>query len=162
MNWKRGSSTLLRGLYQYPRTLSSQNVHVEILILQFIVCGRSSIMSHLLLYRYVLEDVDRQWPNLDIDGDGYVTWDEYRNRTYGYMSGRVMWYHHHPDKFIGQICSRLWLVYKFCLPTRRPIVCAGVQDPVNTQLGGLWILPAWNVYTYRYTFYTCVDSCIRI
>lgn len=36
--------------------------------------------------RYVLEDVDRQWPNLDINEDGYVTWEEYRNRTYGYMS----------------------------------------------------------------------------
>lgn len=41
-------------------------------------------MSH----RYVLEDVDRQWPNLDVDEDGYVTWEEYRNRTYGFMSGK--------------------------------------------------------------------------
>ena len=38
-------------------------------------------------HRYVLEDVDRQWPNLDVDQDGYVTWEEYRNRTYGFMSG---------------------------------------------------------------------------
>jgi len=49
-----------------------------------------NIYSTFCCFRYVLEDVDRQWPNLDIDGDGYVTWDEYRNRTYGYMSGMVI------------------------------------------------------------------------
>lgn len=37
--------------------------------------------------RYILEDVDRQWPNLDINGDSYVTWEEYKNRTYGHVTG---------------------------------------------------------------------------
>ena len=42
-----------------------------------------------IICRYVLEDVDRQWPNLDINEDGYVTWEEYRNRTYGFMAGII-------------------------------------------------------------------------
>lgn len=46
------------------------------------------VIHKYLIHRYVLEDVDRQWPNLDVDEDGYVTWEEYRNRTYGFMSGK--------------------------------------------------------------------------
>lgn len=36
--------------------------------------------------RWVYEDVDRQWTGHDIDGDGSVSWEEYRNATYGFLA----------------------------------------------------------------------------
>ncbi|XP_021239488.1 calumenin [Numida meleagris] len=33
--------------------------------------------------RWIYEDVERQWKGHDLNGDGTVSWDEYRNATYG-------------------------------------------------------------------------------
>ncbi|XP_034032506.1 calumenin-B [Thalassophryne amazonica] len=35
--------------------------------------------------RWIYDDVDRQWKSHDLNGDGVVTWEEYKNVTYGYM-----------------------------------------------------------------------------
>lgn len=37
--------------------------------------------------RWMLEEVERQFKTQDLDGDGLVTWEEYKNATYGYMMG---------------------------------------------------------------------------
>ncbi|XP_072922980.1 calumenin-like isoform X1 [Hemitrygon akajei] len=34
--------------------------------------------------RYIFENVGRQWPDFDTNQDGLVSWEEYRNVTYGY------------------------------------------------------------------------------
>ncbi|XP_032895900.1 calumenin isoform X1 [Amblyraja radiata] len=34
--------------------------------------------------RYIFENVGRQWPDFDSNQDGLVSWEEYRNVTYGY------------------------------------------------------------------------------
>uniref|UniRef100_A0A8C6SSC2 Calumenin b n=1 Tax=Neogobius melanostomus TaxID=47308 RepID=A0A8C6SSC2_9GOBI len=38
--------------------------------------------------RWIYDDVDRQWKSHDLNGDGVVSWEEYRNATYGYILGR--------------------------------------------------------------------------
>lgn len=35
--------------------------------------------------RWIYDDVDRQWKSHDLNGDGVVSWEEYRNATYGYI-----------------------------------------------------------------------------
>ncbi|XP_063052584.1 calumenin-B [Engraulis encrasicolus] len=35
--------------------------------------------------RWIYQDVDRQWQGHDVNGDSYVSWEEYRNATYGYI-----------------------------------------------------------------------------
>lgn len=37
--------------------------------------------------RWIYEDVDRQWQAHDLDSDGHVSWEEYKNATYGYVLG---------------------------------------------------------------------------
>ena len=37
--------------------------------------------------RWIYEDVERQWKGHDLNGDGAVSWDEYRNATYGSVLG---------------------------------------------------------------------------
>lgn len=37
--------------------------------------------------RWVYEDVDRQFKTHDIDGDNLISWEEYKNATYGYVMG---------------------------------------------------------------------------
>ncbi|XP_075885034.1 calumenin-B isoform X2 [Nelusetta ayraudi] len=34
--------------------------------------------------RWMIEEVDRQFKTQDLDGDGLITWEEYKNATYGY------------------------------------------------------------------------------
>ena len=38
--------------------------------------------------RWIYDDVDRQWTGHDLNGDGLVSWEEYKNATYGYILGR--------------------------------------------------------------------------
>ena len=38
--------------------------------------------------RWIYDDVDRQWKGHDLNGDGQVSWEEYRNATYGYILGK--------------------------------------------------------------------------
>lgn len=33
--------------------------------------------------RWIYADVDRQWHAHDLNSDSYVTWEEYKNATYG-------------------------------------------------------------------------------
>ncbi|XP_061917177.1 calumenin-B [Entelurus aequoreus] len=35
--------------------------------------------------RWIYEDVDRQWKSHDLNGDNVVSWEEYKNATYGYI-----------------------------------------------------------------------------
>ena len=37
--------------------------------------------------RWIYDDVDRQWTGHDLNGDGLVSWEEYKNATYGYILG---------------------------------------------------------------------------
>lgn len=40
--------------------------------------------------RWIYDDVDRQWKSHDLNGDGFVSWEEYKNATYGYILGRIL------------------------------------------------------------------------
>lgn len=44
--------------------------------------------------RWIYDDVDRQWKSHDLNGDGVVSWEEYKNATYGYILGMTA---HHLD-----------------------------------------------------------------
>ncbi|XP_040199134.1 calumenin isoform X2 [Rana temporaria] len=35
--------------------------------------------------RWIFEDVERQWKGHDLNGDNLVSWEEYKNATYGYI-----------------------------------------------------------------------------
>ncbi|NWT10592.1 CALU protein, partial [Vireo altiloquus] len=35
--------------------------------------------------RWIYEDVERQWKGHDLNEDGLVSWEEYKNATYGYI-----------------------------------------------------------------------------
>ncbi|KAM3608869.1 uncharacterized protein V6R79_005930 [Siganus canaliculatus] len=35
--------------------------------------------------RWIYDDVDRQWKSHDLNGDEFVSWEEYKNATYGYI-----------------------------------------------------------------------------
>lgn len=37
--------------------------------------------------RWIYEDVERQWKGHDLNEDGLVSWEEYKNATYGYILG---------------------------------------------------------------------------
>ena len=39
-------------------------------------------------FRYVEEDTERQWEEQDVSQDGTLTWEAYKQRTYGFMDGR--------------------------------------------------------------------------
>lgn len=57
--------------------------------------------------RWIYDDVDRQWKSHDLNGDGVVSWEEYKNATYGYILGtdpRLVYHisyllHEHSHKF---------------------------------------------------------------
>ena len=40
--------------------------------------------------RWIYEDVERQWKGHDLNEDGLVSWEEYKNATYGYVLGRSL------------------------------------------------------------------------
>ncbi|KAK9400292.1 Calumenin [Crotalus adamanteus] len=40
--------------------------------------------------RWIYEDVERQWKGHDLNGDGLVSWEEYKNATYSYVLGSAM------------------------------------------------------------------------
>lgn len=40
--------------------------------------------------RWIYEDVERQWKGHDLNEDGLVSWEEYKNATYGYALGRSL------------------------------------------------------------------------
>ena len=42
--------------------------------------------------KYIFEDADKQITSNDLDKDGFVTWEEYKNATYGYIESK---YHIH-------------------------------------------------------------------
>ncbi|NXA57032.1 CALU protein, partial [Nothocercus julius] len=35
--------------------------------------------------RWIFEDVERQWKGHDLNEDGLISWEEYKNATYGYI-----------------------------------------------------------------------------
>lgn len=37
--------------------------------------------------KWIYDDVDRQWKSHDLNGDDVVSWEEYKNATYGYILG---------------------------------------------------------------------------
>ena len=40
--------------------------------------------------RWIYDDVDRQWKSHDLNGDDMVSWEEYKNATYGYILGKAL------------------------------------------------------------------------
>lgn len=40
--------------------------------------------------RWIYDDVDRQWKSHDLNGDEAVSWEEYKNATYGYILGTAV------------------------------------------------------------------------
>lgn len=40
--------------------------------------------------RWIYEDVERQWKGHDLNEDGLISWEEYKNATYGYILGRSL------------------------------------------------------------------------
>lgn len=40
--------------------------------------------------RWIYDDVDRQWKSHDLNGDEVVSWEEYKNATYGYILGTAL------------------------------------------------------------------------
>lgn len=40
--------------------------------------------------RWIYEDVERQWKGHDLNEDGLISWEEYKNATYGYILGRFL------------------------------------------------------------------------
>uniref|UniRef100_A0A8B9MLI9 EF-hand domain-containing protein n=1 Tax=Accipiter nisus TaxID=211598 RepID=A0A8B9MLI9_9AVES len=40
--------------------------------------------------RWIYEDVERQWKGHDLNEDGLISWEEYKNATYGYILGRMI------------------------------------------------------------------------
>lgn len=65
--------------------------------------------------RWIYEDVERQWKGHDLNEDGLVSWEEYKNATYGYILGRS------------------------CLLGRAEMSCSalGRRGPAGWQIGGV-------------------------
>lgn len=38
--------------------------------------------------KYVYDNVERQWQEFDMNQDGFISWEEYRNVTYGTYLGK--------------------------------------------------------------------------
>lgn len=38
--------------------------------------------------KYIYDNVDRQWKDFDMNNDGMISWDEYKNVTYGTYLGK--------------------------------------------------------------------------
>lgn len=38
--------------------------------------------------KYIYDNVDRQWKDFDMNNDGKISWDEYKNVTYGTYLGK--------------------------------------------------------------------------
>ena len=41
---------------------------------------------HYVQTKYIYDDTERQWEENDKDGDGKITWDEYTENTYGFLT----------------------------------------------------------------------------
>ena len=39
--------------------------------------------------KYIYDDANKQLEINDVNKDGYVTWSEYSNQTYGFLKGKV-------------------------------------------------------------------------
>lgn len=53
--------------------------------------------------KYIYENVDRQWKDFDVNNDGMISWEEYRNVTYGTYLGKkgMTWACMSPGNAIG-------------------------------------------------------------
>lgn len=38
--------------------------------------------------KYIYDNVERQWTDFDVNNDGTISWDEYKNVTYGSYLGK--------------------------------------------------------------------------
>ena len=45
--------------------------------------------------KYIFDDAAKQLESNDVNKDGFVTWDEYRNNTYGFLEGRLFFHCNH-------------------------------------------------------------------
>ena len=45
-----------------------------------------TIWIHYVQTKYIYDDTERQWEENDEDGNGKITWDEYKKHTYGFLS----------------------------------------------------------------------------
>ncbi len=47
------------------------------------------MFSDHLLSRYIYDEVERVWKHFDLDGDGFVTWEGYKERQLGTVEGTL-------------------------------------------------------------------------
>ncbi len=41
--------------------------------------------------KHLREEVDKRWSQIDADGDGMISWDEFKQRHYGHKMGERLW-----------------------------------------------------------------------
>lgn len=57
-------------------------------------------------HRYVFEDAMRQWPHVDRDGDGSVTWEEVKEATFGSVEDEDEIYDQHRQLTVKEMVAR--------------------------------------------------------
>lgn len=68
-------------------------------IVQRIDTNKDGYVSHAELHywikhrqrRYIEENVNKHWKDYDTNQDGKISWEEYKNTTYGYYLGNIIW-----------------------------------------------------------------------
>lgn len=59
--------------------------------------------------RWIYDDVDRQWKSHDLNGDDFVSWEEYKNATYGYI--------------LGTLQTMFFILPAYCMDTDTNVLC---------------------------------------
>jgi len=49
-----------------------------------------TIWIHYVQTKYIYDDTERQWEENDINKDGKITWDEYKEHTYGFLTAEEL------------------------------------------------------------------------
>lgn len=66
-------------------------------IVERIDTDKDGFVSHAELHywikhrqrRYIQENVDKHWKDYDMNKDGKISWEEYKNTTYGFYQGKT-------------------------------------------------------------------------
>lgn len=75
--------------------------------------------------RWIYDDVDRQWKSHDLNGDEMVSWEEYKNATYGYILGAAAHWRYYIEA-LAAYCHEHG--HKFTLPHLHTLYKAGTSD----------------------------------
>lgn len=70
--------------------------------------GSSSFIFPIIFFpsRYIFDDVERHWGYHDKDSDGKISWQEYRESSYGMMDNLDDIYDHHRNLTYNQVIER--------------------------------------------------------